>query len=1152
METDPVFAHEEDIGERVSPSHGDYFITKEDCVKYTKARKEADRVFLLRGPKYRDEYITNPVYRTFRQPVFTAGNQQQFRERSRMYEEPYPCLRVEPYGTFVPENTRLNLYSSRTPASTMDTFKYLFCKFKKGIYVKIREGRVVTFLPFSNAKFINEWYDRISVAKETRVPSNKNKLHADIKSLLEKAAGITADALLAKMVAEEGESVLRSGKGINIRSRTDRVEYTKDIAKWYANNHLIRLESPISESCNEVNVMRDMIFDLCSERNVSDIDFFLNKRDYPLLTKDGTEPYEAIYGEGYPLVSHNHTSYAPILSMCTTDIHADIPIPTWDDWKRVSHDKFFPPDCSSNTHTFNTDFTSKKEICVFRGKNTGKGLTAADNPRIRAAEMSMDRVTWSQYTKGVIADDTPMLDCGITKWDARVRVSNGGELNTLSKKTPRKYGTVSFMSSEEQSTYKYVLSLDGHVSAFRLSLEMDMGVVVLKQKSKYRLWFDPLLQDGVNYVEVREDLSDLYDKLVWCRTHPKECESIARASRKLYETQLSRESILDTLQETLNSAALPMDQSYIPERSYPYLMSNLQVEKVVPPIVIEMKAYDLPTRESFDTWEGIRYAFNAGLQSVKPWDIKDGPTKTTKIVTILNKKFFAKAVEVGTKVEEYIGVQALNKLTEYVPNFSYTYGIYTEPKTKKEYLLSEIHEGKDYIIFSEFLRSEFSIQNLLDVVSQVVLALGFAQEMVAFNHNDITPWNIIIRKHVNAIKYTIPRGLRDATMVTTNYVPIIIDYDKSRVSCHKKGHVGNLHGTVYSGSRDLVILVIKLVAELLTLDLSKRKDVSIFTVNLLNFLDGMKGYSTVKTTNDAERWVTRVKNYDCLIESDLGSFSKTPIELVVYMINLAKRLVPGLRNGIKLKNKISLPLHKPRNPVLEYCFAMDNRIESKKRVILEILQRLNMCQYPEPALVNTKVRMLYFRNQILKCLNGILAQIESSFSRNDPFVGDQNKGLMEEYVKPLNRILEWYSSRSSVRFDDGLLIGASSGTTYTPYTLYDLYDTETLERVLRAMDAPQHYEYGHEILFKVSHDTWGAYGDFAPHLQDEMKETVKSLGIIYSERYDCLLEEMLITSNYLTITAVAKEVATARSCYTNDYSEIMRNRIDYFLTQSRS
>ena len=118
-----------------------------------------------------------------------------------------------------------------------NTFRYIFHKFKKGIYVKIRDGKLVTFLPFSNAHFVNEYSDRLQTP--------------DYMKLFR---SITRD----------------SGYKFNPRKVNGKIE------TWFANNCLVRYEYPIAENDTNVNALRDFLDSLTSARHIPNIDFFIN------------------------------------------------------------------------------------------------------------------------------------------------------------------------------------------------------------------------------------------------------------------------------------------------------------------------------------------------------------------------------------------------------------------------------------------------------------------------------------------------------------------------------------------------------------------------------------------------------------------------------------------------------------------------------------------------------------------------------------------------------------------------------------------------------------------------------------------------------------------------------------------------------------
>jgi hypothetical protein len=108
-------------------------------------------------------------------------------------------------------------------------------------------------------------------------------------------------------------------------------------------------------------------------------------------------------------------------------------------------------------------------VAVFRGASTGKGTTVDTNMRLKIATIKH-----------------PCLDAGITDWNVRPRKIAGEKyLKTIEIHTlPIKL--VSKLTPEEQSHFKYIVNIDGHSAAFRLSLELAMNSVVLKVNTTYQ------------------------------------------------------------------------------------------------------------------------------------------------------------------------------------------------------------------------------------------------------------------------------------------------------------------------------------------------------------------------------------------------------------------------------------------------------------------------------------------------------------------------------------------------------------------------------------------------------------------------------------------------------------------------------------------
>jgi hypothetical protein len=78
----------------------------------------------------------------------------------------------------------------------------------------------------------------------------------------------------------------------------------------------------------------------------------------------------------------------------------------------------------------------------------------------------------------------------------------------------KKYGpTVKHTSLYDFFEYKYLISIDGTVAAYRVPNLLAGSSLLLKQKSQYYEHFYHLMEPGKHFIELREDLTDFYDVL---------------------------------------------------------------------------------------------------------------------------------------------------------------------------------------------------------------------------------------------------------------------------------------------------------------------------------------------------------------------------------------------------------------------------------------------------------------------------------------------------------------------------------------------------------------------------------------------------------------------------------------------------------------
>jgi len=640
----------------------DYYLSAESCSAADKVKKKVS---------------TNPRYKFFTQTHFTAGDVEQF----ETYRDAtngricVPDISME-NNRFrdAPRNPALDWekYKNLDATCVDNTFNYMFNKFKKGIFIKIKNGKFHVFLPFSKKNFTNEWSKKIQVDPK----------FGDLYGFIRHIQTLGGYKFFPNSV-------------------------NKFVDSWYSNNCLVRYEFPIHEGDTNNPNASDMFRTLCEERKVPDIEFFVNRRDFPMIKTDGTEAYSHMFdSNNQPLLSHNYNKYAPILSMVGAANYADIPIPTGDDWSRVcrAEGKYFSHSCNRSFSMENVPWEQRKATAVFRGGSTGCGVTVDTNPRLKLAYLS--KITPPD------SDGIPFLDAGITEWNIRPRKLKGEKyLQTIDIKS-LPFGLVSRMSPQEQAKHKYLVNVDGHVSAYRLSLELESGTCILLAASKYRLWYRDMLKPFVHYVPVKSDLSDLVEKIKWCKSHDSKCQKIAQNAMDFAKTYLTKDGILDYLQKLLydlkkvngvylyNSVPLMKIQE---KKELQIIQENIyypNTDKTVQDISL------IPGQSrSYSLLRGLEWIVNMVLEKSKLEDVTTAPreifnNKNTVITEFQLAGFnmIKKTSQKDMIHEAFVTTQVTNELLKQIPNFVYVFGMHKDETG--HHLLMENIKGKtfrDYI-----------------------------------------------------------------------------------------------------------------------------------------------------------------------------------------------------------------------------------------------------------------------------------------------------------------------------------------------------------------------------------------------------------------------------------------------------------------------
>lgn len=454
--------------------------------------------------------LTNAKFNTFDHSIFTVGDKNDF----SLYVFYYLCKRFE------------NIVDI---SDVRQTFEYIFKYIKKGHFVFY--GGECKHLPLSNYYFTNPFFEKLFVnesdkkyLKKLKFALERIKTHLDLRRYL--------------YMEEKSNAYIRNTFFKSYKTHFRNVYYER--RKWVSNGCFFRMEKYEGDKFyNLYDYFFNELFNEIRRRNndLNDYLFFANIRDFPIVRKDGRYPYtNIVLSKKLDILPR-----LPIFSLCSSLEHLDIPMPTPDDLHFIYDDILFPPLlCKRIDKDMEFEWNRKKKKVVFRGSATGCFIDS-NNSRIRGFEITKNHGN--------------IFDYGITNFNRRIK-----------KPTPE--SNISYLSSSsgliesdtmtagEISGFRFILVLEGHVGAFRLSYNLFMKSCVLLQESKYVLWYSQLLKPYVHYVPVKNDLSDLVERAKWCLKNDKICQKISENGHETISRILTKNHVYGYMHEILRKSSL--------------------------------------------------------------------------------------------------------------------------------------------------------------------------------------------------------------------------------------------------------------------------------------------------------------------------------------------------------------------------------------------------------------------------------------------------------------------------------------------------------------------------------------------------------------------------------------------------------------------
>lgn len=422
--------------------------------------------------------------------------------------------------------------------------------------------------------------------------------------------------------------------------------------------------------------------------------YIMNLTDANLLHKKDIEPFPIYRGNQQPLPPPTDKPFLPILSLSGNKKYYDIPIPNYDDVSYILGLAKY------DIRQFKTKWTEKLiDKAVFRGGPSGCGYTIETNQRLRLIHL---KGSSKDLDVGIVSEKNT-IDSNSIRFDP---VYGLGMLNTGIKSSNR-------LNYVEQSNYKYIIHVDGNVNAYRLLSIMATGSLIIRVRSSFTSWFEHLIEPGKHFVEVKSDLSDLLEKVQWCKKNDSQCLEMASRSLKFAQNiLLNPEYVKGAFQKTVFSI---FDNS----------VSKESPLTTIKPAVIKTAKKTMKIKEPDESF----YIKDENEKKCKKGYLQDKKDKTKcnktnvkqvepiePIIKPLKIKEMKEVKEVKEKIQSPIMAQPLvqPKITSRVLSFSTN-----SPKTKKHKPTEYRVESVDDTETDKIRRKCDSIKNkIADIINQ--------------------------------------------------------------------------------------------------------------------------------------------------------------------------------------------------------------------------------------------------------------------------------------------------------------------------------------------------------------------------------------------------------------------------------------------------
>lgn len=190
------------------------------------------------------------------------------------------------------------------------------------------------------------------------------------------------------------------------------------------------------------------------------------------------------------------------------------------------------------------------DFCFLNWKESG--MTDYDeccNSLLEASRIPPEHNTlfWIGNTK---THPTRKTLCSLSEQDSRIEAYGMDWQYKDGRAIPTK-----FISLKDHTKYKYLIDVQGNGYSGRTKVLMFSGRPLFIADRKWKEYWYKDLVPFVHYIPVKEDLSDLIEKLNWAENNPDQAKTIAVNAQEFARQNLTRKAALDYYTKLIKQTA---------------------------------------------------------------------------------------------------------------------------------------------------------------------------------------------------------------------------------------------------------------------------------------------------------------------------------------------------------------------------------------------------------------------------------------------------------------------------------------------------------------------------------------------------------------------------------------------------------------------